>query len=154
MSLLPDNDSKLQKGLVLLGGLSAVAALAVVAGFLMFGRSGEPLPRPVSKPTSTTVLATTREPLPVAIAPEPPKAKADPEETAKVARAMDQSNIRSLVRTLSGAAATDNEGLKQSMKKALRRYGAQARPLIETEYASATDPKVQAALKEAMSDAR
>ena len=75
-------------------------------------------------------------------------------EKVEVARAMDASNIRQMVRNLMEAAATGNQSLRRSMLRALRRYGRQARDVIGDEIAIAMNPVVRDALEEAMKQAR
>lgn len=104
-------------------------------------------PLPEAGTAAAPEVAMTPQRLPVA----PATRVAEPPQ---VARAMDLSNVRSLVTTLKEAAATENAGLKSSMLSALGRYGETARPVIEEEIGRAHDPKVKAALDEALASAR
>ena len=68
--------------------------------------------------------------------------------------AMDQSNVRSLVRTLMEAAATENPGLRQTMVSAIGRYGSNAKPIILDELGRAQAPVIRKALEEALAHAK
>lgn len=138
-------------------GLLLIALPVVVIGLMLLVASG-------SRPPERATRAFTPRPAPTAgasaedVAPlpaaEPAKAVEKEAEMAQVARAMDLSNVRVLARTLSEAAALEDVGRVSSMKSALRRYGALARPILQEELAEQTNPRALAALTEAMSDAR
>ena len=78
-----------------------------------------------------------------------------PEETEdreEVARAMDMAGIRQLVVNLKLAGAKDDERLKESMIRSLKRYGSKARPVMEEEYRKETNEKAKSALREALEE--
>jgi hypothetical protein len=81
-------------------------------------------------------------------------APAGPREPKEVARDLDRSNARHLVRTLMEAAAADNANLKTAMLGTIVRYAASARPVIESELARAGHPAVRQALQEALAKVR
>lgn len=143
-----------QKALVLFGGAVAFSFLGLLASSLFF--SPERPPRlPVSAlPVIVPPPSPAPEPyIPVSYdAPVAPHTK--PHTEAEVGRAMDRSNIRALVSNLREAAATDNDGMEKSMLRALKRYGKDARSVIEEEFGNATDRKVVRALQEALAQAR
>lgn len=139
-------------------GLLLVALPVVAIGLMLLVAS---LSRPPARAQIATPLKARQatpgmpaEDVGLLPAPEPAKALEKEAEMAQVARAMDLSNVRVLARTLSEAAALQDVGRVSSMKSALRRYGALARPILQEELAEQTNPRALAALTEAMSDAR
>ena len=140
------------RGLLLFGLPASLVVLMIWAA--VSSRPPERATTPA--PTRTKAVSTsgaTEDVVPTAEAPRTDVA-GPPDEMPKVARAMDLSNVRMLARTLSEAAALEDVDRVRSMKGALRRYGALARPILREELGEQTNPKVLAALTEAMNDAR
>lgn len=139
----------------LMFGIPAALAVIVVASLII--RSG-PSPAPTTKkPKKTVAPAGMQDPAELAAAPEykMPVAPATREVSKQeVARAMDLSNIRTLVVTLKEAAATDNEGLKSNMLMALKRYGPMGKEIIQQELSTESKPMVRDALEQALANAR
>jgi len=75
-------------------------------------------------------------------------------DETKLARAMDDSVVRSLVQNLKEAAASENRNLQTSMIVAIARSPRSAKPILETELASAENEAVRGALKEALARCR
>jgi len=142
----------------LLTALLPVAALILLVVAALSLRRGDPVQggssaRRAAAPQSEPGLPSRPSDAVRTLAP-PPAPPTREVEMPKVARAMDLSNVRVLARALSEAAALEDRAQLMSMKGALRRYGALARPVLVEEQQSATDPKVLAALTEAIADAR
>jgi len=134
---------RIRVGTALLTG----AAVLVVAIVILVPR-GEPPPEP-RKPRRALTSAEEK-----AVAGEiyraTPPAAAPTLDEAKLARAMDDSVARTLVRNLMEAAASENQALKASMIGALGRQRAVARPILEGELARAENATVRGALEEAL----
>jgi hypothetical protein len=163
MRLFGEDDSPVQKGVVILGGLGAAGAVFVLALFMLFDepvlrrdRAREaPEEKPARAASSRKLPPGWSEPAPppsptATASSVPPVVRDDP----KLARAMDQSNVRQLVRTLALAAATENQPLKTSMLGAIARSPAGAREVVQSELAQAQNPAVRQALEEALARSR
>jgi len=155
MRISADVDSLLKRATMVGGGVLALSAVVVVAlAFLWPWREDAP---PETVPRRKPREARAEEPrqanadIPAAsvtssLRTAPPR----PSNEAQVARALDQSNTRELVRILMEAAARGNSGLKASMLGALARAGTSPRPILEAEMKQAQNPAVRRALEEAM----
>lgn len=152
--IFSDEDSRAKKGLMCLCGLlAALLVLVLVVGVLT------PIER-ATRPERTADIAQEDPDRPEGPSARPSRAGAAapdreivplPEENkADIARAMDLSNARQLVRMLMQAAGSGNDPLKQSMLRALGRYRNTARAVIEENLAQDTSPAVRTALEEAL----
>jgi hypothetical protein len=153
MRIFSEEDSRLKKGVVVIGGLAAAAMLFVLAGAFFTPSHWSPA-EPAAAKRAKRPPANLRSPLrgepayaqaPVAVPTLTPM-----RDEAKLARAMDQSTARQLVRMLVEAAATGDPALKASMIGTLGRLPVSPRPILESELARAASPSVRGALEEAL----
>ncbi len=152
--MLGENDSPIKKGVILLGGLAAAAAVFVLAATMLLH---SPDPPRVRGEAAKRKEARPARPAGAVVSnsggwvrpPPPPPAEPVYRSDSKLSRAMDDSNARQLVRTLMQAAATENASLKASMLGAISRSPA-ALPIVESELSKAGNPAVRTALQEAL----
>lgn len=156
MKIFGEHDSPAKKGIVVLGGLGASAAVFLLAAIMLFHS-----PEPVRSNAPAAKKKESRSPVPAgavvsatgALVRPPPAPPSEPvvRNDVRLSRAMDDSNVRQMVRMLMEAAASENAPLKASMLGALARSPAPARPILESELAKAGHPAVRSALQEALS---
>lgn len=139
-------------------GLQVFSLCVLASGLLLIAvfvwlrpDSPEVLPRTATVVKKTAPDAAEQAPEPYV---QPTDVPTRAQDDAQVARAMDLSNVRTLVRTLMVAAASRNQGQQTTMLNSLARYGSTARPILEEERATAADPSVVMALNQALQNAR
>ena len=149
-----NEEGRTARGRLVLAGLIGSAALAIFAVALVSRKEAveEGKISPFKPDATGYVKAPSARPDPVPWRPiAPPTREANAEQ---VDVAMDHSNMRSFVRTLMEAAATENPALQKTMIAAIGRYGTGARPLIQEELNRAQSPEIRKALEEALASAR
>ena len=151
MRSMNDSESPSRRGLILLLGPLVVGAMLVAA--LLVRSTERPLPVPRVAAKKPPVAESAAPPVQETYVP-PPVVPEKRSSEAEVARAMDLSNIRMIVRAIAEAAATENKSRERSMLRALERYGADARPIIAEALTTINNTQAQEALRQALARAQ
>ncbi len=142
--------SKAKRGLVVLLGLTASCSVLVLALSLVL-----PSSRRESVFKRESASGTTRggagAPVPVNSSSARPSPASS--STTEVAKAMDLSNVRAFLLQLQVAAAKEDQSTMKNVLGALRRYRVTAAPLIREAMRETENPKVRAALEDALAQA-
>jgi hypothetical protein len=135
----------MKRFLIVFGIPGMLAALVLAAALLRPRAVPAPAardPRPAEKTQAMTSL-----PHPAALAPTPKVAE---EEKAS---AVEEAQIRMLVRRLREAAVQGNDPMRQAMIEGLKKWKG-SRAVLEEEIARTTQPREAQALREAMAELR
>lgn len=137
----------------LFGGVALAGAVLLAAVVLLRSPSAPVVsPRSSSDPTAASSAVAYR-PVPAYVAPAIER-PLKPAETERLAKAMDQSGARQLVRALASAAAGGNTAMRAAMIDALAKHGASPRPVLEEEMSRPQPPAVRQAFEEALARCR
>lgn len=131
--------------LMVFGIPGLLAALVLLAALLRPGPASRPTAR--SQRPAERTQAMTSLPQPAALAPTP---KVTEEEKAS---AIEEAQIRMLVRRLREAAVQGNDAMRQAMVEGLKKWKG-SRAVLEEEIARSTQPREAQALREAMAELR